>query len=113
MAMSATVGPRIEIYTRLVCNVLKPEYTAEPQVLFSLNGHASGISLSLLARLDYFLVKARVHRALQNDPSFGSCASDPVIQAAVAKLSAGLSSLPLHFFYLVQCVGRWYSVILL
>ncbi|KAI0957937.1 hypothetical protein AcW1_006164 [Taiwanofungus camphoratus] len=72
---SATMAPRIEIYTQLVCEAYKPEYTIgrgadrddEPP-LFSIMK-----KLPSLVPLD--------------DNGWELCSSDPVIQAAVAKLS--------------------------
>lgn len=64
--MSTTLAPRIEIYTMLVCRVVRPDiYYDQSQ---------SGLLSS--------------PQPVPNLPQL--CAADPVVQAAVAKLSTGM-----------------------
>lgn len=67
VAMSATIAPRIEIYTILACREMRPDIYYE----------GMQINSSPLATLT---------------PTRSQlCAADPVVQAAVAKLAAGMS----------------------
>jgi hypothetical protein len=65
MAASAKIAPRLEIYTALACSVHKPDIA----------GQEFGLHL------------------LSGAPTI-TCGSDPVVQAAVAKLIAGLPLCP-------------------
>ncbi|KAF9819793.1 hypothetical protein IEO21_01884 [Rhodonia placenta] len=73
VAMSATMAPRIEIYTRLVCDAYRPEYTVgrgkdrlpNPDVVFSPS-------------------------VILDDKTYELCVADPVVQKAVAKLSLAM-----------------------
>lgn len=71
IAMSATLAPRIEIYTMLACSVHKPD-------IFERSYMSSFMPSALNSNL---IQNARASENL--------CASDPVVQAAVAKLTAG------------------------
>ncbi|PCH37836.1 MFS general substrate transporter [Wolfiporia cocos MD-104 SS10] len=68
IAMSATIAPKVEIFTRLVCDVYKPEYTVGRDDL-------PNKDLLDLTRMAF------------NGKTYELCASDPVVQKAVAKLS--------------------------
>jgi hypothetical protein len=64
--MTSTLAPRIEVYTILACRLLRPDIYYEE-------------SLSDMA-MPYTLAQSRSQL----------CAADPVVQAAVAKFTAGV-----------------------
>jgi hypothetical protein len=76
-ASSAKIAPRIEIYTALVCAVHRPDAAGQefPTNLLQNFSYLSRLS----APLDSF-----------TGLNTSECASDPVVQAEVAKLIAGL-----------------------
>ncbi|KAF9444748.1 MFS general substrate transporter [Macrolepiota fuliginosa MF-IS2] len=76
IAMSATIAPRIEVYTTLACRVIRPD-------IYSDVSQPNTAVLSTVA-------ETRPQR----------CAADPVVQAAVAKLSAGMLFNPIIFLCL-------------
>jgi hypothetical protein len=94
IAASAKIAPRLEIYTVLACSVQRPDIVfghvlSDPSVFAGFHGHTG-----LRSFTDDAGVLQIVH--------YNKCASDPVVQAAVAKLIAGLASLvlsPLRLFY--------------
>lgn len=63
IATSTTIAPRVEIYTKLACDVLKPEYTVEN-----------------LGDLNLWTMPKKI------PPPSKMCGKDPDVQAAVAKL---------------------------
>jgi hypothetical protein len=73
------MAPRIEVYTVLVCKVLRPEY---PHTPYASGGHRSG--------LHYLFRRTLVVDTPGKEPSYESCATDPVVQANVSKLIAGM-----------------------
>src|SRR5258708_15659215 len=82
---SAKIAPRLEIYTVLACSVHKPDISGQDfgHVLlglpvFALPPHSYGLTGTSLDSFRSFNASA--------------CGSDPVVQAAVAKLMAGLST---------------------
>ena len=77
IAASAKIAPRLAIYTVLACSVHKPDIAGQEF------GHHVLSNLSVFA-------ESGVPRSFNTT----TCGSDPVVQAAVAKLIAGLS-LPL------------------
>lgn len=97
IAMSATMAPRIEIYTILACSVHKPDIfkqsfpglelglVEEPRQLPT---HSSA---QLIDRIypSYSTNKA-TNESVPTKPNL--CASDPVVQAAVAKLTAVIAT---------------------
>ncbi|PPQ99088.1 hypothetical protein CVT24_009355 [Panaeolus cyanescens] len=109
IATSATIAPRIEIYTILACSVHKPD-------IFKLNYPDLGLGIQTttgpLANISSpywqgsYLEDTTPHAASSNlhHGNFGSnqidippekrnlCASDPVVQAAVAKLIAAIAT---------------------
>jgi len=105
LASSTTTAPRIEVYTILACNVYKPEHNTD----FTQLG-----SPSFDYNSDSFIPRPFVvtnfglldNQPRTPEPSVAStnapnetggagrhCASDPAVQAAVAKLSTGGSRL--------------------
>jgi hypothetical protein len=92
MAASATVAPRIEIYTLLACFVHRPDIFKIPQTVGAHAGFPTGAPVFTDVTSRVFASSASV-LGLQNgtdataQPSL--CASDPVVQAAVAKLTVG------------------------
>jgi hypothetical protein len=112
IAMSATIAPRIEIYTMLACSVHKPDVFRHnfPGIDIDLHStihetsgldfRASGLATSSHIHVvdAYF---PGIYPFLDSSPGNGStplprkgnlCASDPVVQAAVAKLTASKCS---------------------
>ncbi|KAF5369159.1 hypothetical protein D9615_009966 [Tricholomella constricta] len=101
IAMSATIAPRIEIYTLLACSVHKPDILR--QTLPTLGGSfdipgISPIMPPMLPENGKYSQDFSVPRlGVQNDTEVpkrpgGICASDPVVQAAVAKLTAVITA---------------------
>lgn len=107
IAMAATIAPKIEIYTLLACSVHKPEILQQ-----TLNG---SVELPIDTLLIYPIIPRGYSNydfdtsqlftlplpAFQNDthtPKPIICASDPVVQAAVAKLSTGECVTHLPFY---------------
>jgi hypothetical protein len=108
IAAGATMAPRVEILTMLACDHLKPEYTAG-HGLEDLGIHPWGPSPSA-ASLDHSLPVSSFQLATHEHsgdelhdtgyvnweasgngtvpPNPGLCKTDPVVQAAVAKLQA-------------------------
>ena len=96
IAMATTIAPRIEIYTMLVCSVYKPDIFKQnyPGV------DASRLDLSApnLASVapSPTLIPIYLPELITEPPKSGNnstlpnqCASDPVVQAEVARLTAG------------------------
>ncbi|KAG5734504.1 hypothetical protein E4T56_gene5957 [Termitomyces sp. T112] len=75
IAMSATLAPKIEIYTLIVCSVLKPE------ILHSSIPGNNTIGVGITHGLTY-------NTLFHNSTGGGLCAADPIVQAEVAKLAA-------------------------
>lgn len=103
MASSAKLAPRIEIYTHLACVDLIPGIPAGQGLSnhFGL-GYASSFpsdfSVSTAVRTDYTPLDSSIESSRESVTAkpfnTDACASDPVVQAAVAKLIAGLACLP-------------------
>jgi hypothetical protein len=74
MAQGATVAPRVELYTMLVCRALKPDIFKDG--IFDPVMPTTFLSVAPIPSTIEFL-------------SLKSCASDPTVQATVAQLSAG------------------------
>jgi hypothetical protein len=95
IAMAATIAPRIEIYTMLACGVHKPEHTSnsDPSGIptrspFSYGKYSQefGVPPPLLASVGF---GSSVNGVETQIPQWKACASDPVVQADVAKLTTG------------------------
>lgn len=98
MAASSTITPRIEIYTSLACSFLRPEYGESLQQPADILGflhtndcripavalHSSCVNFS-----DVFMIDKSLQTNGADAPPTRKqrCASDPVVQAAVAKLT--------------------------
>lgn len=101
IAMSSTLAPRVEIYTRLACQVHKPDVYKQAYAGLDLGyGHAAlDTAVNFSAAFDAAWGQTDVNRKsggvlLSAAMKPKDCASDPVVQAAVAKLTAGLSFRP-------------------
>jgi hypothetical protein len=81
--MWTVLAPRIEVYTGLVCKVIRPEYPEVTHLQYASRGHLSGVAHHLFKG-------ALVVDASGKVPGRKSCASDPVVQAGVSKLIAGM-----------------------
>ncbi|GLB34576.1 putative major facilitator superfamily protein [Lyophyllum shimeji] len=103
IATSATLAPRIEVYTLLACSVHKPDTFRHEHPPLGGFLHFPDISPVIPPRipisvppLNHELTYAPPAFSLQNDTrdpkAPGSCASDPVVQAAVAKLTTAIST---------------------
>jgi hypothetical protein len=93
IAMAAAIAPRIEIYTMLACSVHKPQHTSnfDPWSIpspFSSGKYSEefGVPPLLLASVGFGF---SVNGDETQIPQWKACASDPVVQAAVAKLTTG------------------------
>jgi hypothetical protein len=107
IGFSAIIGPRVEMYTVLACRVHAPELQYEPNGMLHLAQPHSLLSLNTARTLHDGLspddpstplvsaqpvslyVPADTGPQQSYAPDRDQCASDPVVQAAVAKLSAG------------------------
>jgi hypothetical protein len=91
--MAATLAPRIEIYTMLACNVHKPEYTANLHLgstgfpFPTKIAGEYGVIPTVLYNISAPLITGKISSGGGQNPN--TCASDPVVQAAVAKLTIG------------------------
>ncbi|KAF5330575.1 hypothetical protein D9619_005275 [Psilocybe cf. subviscida] len=111
MAGSATIAPRIEIYTMLACSVHKPDIFRLnfPGVELGLQGFSDVKALNLSAPNTTPVIEIPIHlpQMPAADADAGDheeptadprkrgnqCASDPVVQAAVAKLTAVIAGI--------------------
>ena len=98
IAGSSTITPRIEIYTSLACSFLRPEYGESPQQPANILGflhsndcriptvdhHSSCVDMSDVFMIDKSL---QTYDADTSPTRKQRCASDPVVQATVAKLT--------------------------
>ena len=98
IAFSSTITPRIEIYTSLACSFLRPDYGESVQqpanILGFLHSNDCGVravdhqsrcvDISDVVMIDKSL---QINAADTPPTRKQRCASDPVVQAAVAKLS--------------------------
>ena len=116
--MSAMIAPRIEIYTTLACRVHKPDIFKQsfPGLELGLVG-ASRVSGQLPHADSSGLLIDQIYPPRLSDNSSWTtrknpttkpnrCASDPVVQAAVAKLTAG--AFPI-FIPNAYCLPYWFS----
>jgi hypothetical protein len=97
IATSATLAPRVEVYTILACAVHKPDRDILgqnfPEIALGHRVPFRGFHARSHGLIEIFLESY----PLLNDRSFGEanppnqnlCATDPVVQAATAKLIAG------------------------
>lgn len=110
IGFSAIIGPRVEMYTVLACRVHAPELQYEPNSMLHLAQPHSLLSMNTARTLHDGLspddpstplvsaqpaslyVPADTGPQQSYAPDRDQCASDPVVQAAVAKLSAVLST---------------------
>ncbi|KAG1754617.1 major facilitator superfamily domain-containing protein [Suillus lakei] len=107
IGFSAVIGPRVEMYTVLACRVHAPELPYEPNVMLQLAQPHSMLSTNMAGTLhDGFnlsaasvsaqpvslYIPANTGPQQEHVPDRDQCASDPVVQAAVAQLSAVLST---------------------
>lgn len=101
VAKSATVAPKVEVYTMLACRVHKPD------IFHSMAGHDAVLMPNLLrSEHAYSAIPWASNMVSQSNSSSQAstlfvqvekrdrkpanpCAADPVVQAAVARLSAG------------------------
>lgn len=112
--MSAMIAPRIEIYTTLACRVHKPDVFEQsfpglelglvdaPRVF----GQLPYTDSSLLIDQTYrpHLTDNSSQTTLENPATKPNrCASDPIVQAAVAKLTAGAFPIFIPNAYCLPC----------
>ena len=104
IGFSAVIAPRVEMYTVLVCRVHAPEYgpsdihLVQPHSMLSVNTtgaqdeftlEVSSVAQGSIQPL-YLYVPPSPSPSRQHVPDRNQCTSDPVVQADVAQLSAGL-----------------------
>lgn len=91
IAASATLAPRVEVYTTLACRVHRPDIYDQDFSGTTADRAVSKIIPSYYVSSSVLGIHSLGTRELKlNGPVEGKrCASDPVVQAAVAKLSAG------------------------
>ncbi|KAG1782638.1 major facilitator superfamily domain-containing protein [Suillus placidus] len=90
MGFSAVIGPRVEMYTVLACRVHAPELQYEPNDMRHLaQPHSMALSMNTARTLHDGL---NTGPQQSHVPDRDRCASDPVVQAAVAQLSAVLNT---------------------
>jgi hypothetical protein len=97
IGFSAVIAARVEMYTMLACRVHAPKY--EPIGMNLIQPHSVSMNTTGTSTLD---IPSIAHESVQpvtvyipapseqHVPDRNQCASDPVVQAAVAQLSAGL-----------------------
>ena len=100
-AVGATLAPRVEIYTMLACQVHKPDIFRENYPLPQIPIHPP-IFLPQTSAIDSRSSPSHVFwenpATPSSDPAKRNlCAKDPVVQAAVARLSASEYSIGLSF----------------
>ena len=95
IAMSATLAPRVEIFTTLACRVHRPDiYDQDFSSLMGNAGDSSRATSKIIlshVSSNFFQVHNVSTRRLEYNQLIVQgkrCASDPVVQAAVAKLLA-------------------------
>lgn len=106
--MGMTIAPRVEVYTTLACNKHKPEYSRHIGFCKQLglpydDNHTTSPVSNLQAfsgdvkpALNYTVAQfsANDHFTMESEKEDkNQCASDPDVQAAVAKLTTGKSQL--------------------
>ena len=99
IATSSTIAPRIDIYTTLACSILRPDYGESPSPQQPNNFgflHSNECRISAMADQsscvdisDVFMIDKSLQTIGADTPPTRKqrCASDPVVQAAVAKLT--------------------------
>jgi hypothetical protein len=75
------MAPRVEVYTNLVCKVIRPDYPDATHIRYRYAAHR--VSFSGSVRMMFVVDSSG------KEPSRNSCATDPVVQAGVSKLIAG------------------------
>ena len=99
IAAAVTAGPRVEIYTELVCRGYTPTHVKTPTFLtlptttpsVILGNAVSLIQAHVPPHEQAYLSDLHIIVAHASIPP-GSCASDPLIQTRIAQLGAGMCS---------------------
>ncbi|KAJ7120490.1 major facilitator superfamily domain-containing protein [Mycena crocata] len=97
IAMSATLAPKVEIYTLLACSVHKPEIFRDSRfwpadIPASLRPHQeSSVHITFPPSFEIALNNNHTMSTAEK-PVPSPCASDPVVQAAVAKLTTAITT---------------------
>ena len=132
VSTAATLAPRIEIYTILACSVHKPEYTMylklskqlglpyieDASDLLVSNALFGSVASPLMpvnvasegniAHIYFADLPDASNGTDSGDKSLNRCASDPEVQAAVAKLTAG--ELPIQYSTIVPGFSRCIAI---
>ena len=99
ISASSTLALRIGIYTTLACSVLRPDYGESPQqpdIVSLLQLHSNDCRIPAVVQpsscvdiSDVFMIDKSLRTNGTDTPPTREqrCASDPVVQAAVAKLT--------------------------
>ena len=112
IATSSTITPRIEIYTTLACSFIRPECgenSQQPGILgiphsnyYRIPALAHQSFTSSVDISDVFMVDKSLQTSGAGTPPTRKqrCASDPVVQAAVAKLTTRAYGMVFIYFWL-------------
>ncbi|KAJ7444922.1 major facilitator superfamily domain-containing protein [Mycena latifolia] len=98
IAMSATMAPKVEIYTLLACSVHKPEIFRDTQLLSTFLPSSlrlpeePTVGTAFPPSFDIAISNNTSTVISMDKPQASPCASDPVVQAAVAKLTTAISA---------------------
>lgn len=98
IAFSATMAPKVEIYTQLACLAHKPEIFWD--TLISIPQYTLPAIANASASID---TSSFVEVLGQSN----SCAADPVVQAAVAKFTAGTQDSYLASFFIIHSISQY------
>ena len=110
MAGSSTITPRIDIYTTIACSFLRPDYGESPLQHADILGflHSKndfhGVAHHQSSCVDisgvFMVDKSLLTNGMDTPARKQRCASDPVVQAAVAKLTSCEYRIGNFFFFL-------------
>ncbi|KAJ7510054.1 major facilitator superfamily domain-containing protein [Mycena galericulata] len=96
IAMSATLAPKVEIYTLLACSVHKPEIFKNMQTyvpsIFPRPLDAFYVNTTFPPSFDIATSNSASLVISMDEPIPSPCAADPVVQAAVAKLATVITT---------------------
>ncbi|KAJ6525633.1 major facilitator superfamily domain-containing protein [Mycena capillaripes] len=94
IAMSTTIAPKVEVYTLLACSVHKPEIFRDrkylPSYTPSLWPHSEPNDTTFPPSFD-IAMKSGISTSMEK-PKPSPCASDPVVLAAVARLTTAITT---------------------
>lgn len=90
ISFTSTIAPRIEVYTQLACAYHRPEiFELQDTSTVRTNGLVAPSHTTFFAE-DYHNTTNVFFEPISESAAPPTCASDPVVHAAVTKLSAGM-----------------------